>query len=100
MTQLTLKVFTVGSHAVFEVTDNGCGIPKERLKRLFSGMLPAEDTADHGKHSMGIGLSVCAAIVKAHGGEIKAESRQGEGTTIRFWLETESIETEENQDEQ
>ncbi|CUN95166.1 Sensor protein KdpD [Faecalibacterium prausnitzii] len=100
MTQLTLKVFTVGSHAVFEVTDNGCGIPKERLKKLFSGMLPAEDTADHGKHSMGIGLSVCAAIVKAHGGEIKAESRQGEGTTIRFWLETESIETEENQDEQ
>ena len=82
------------------VSDNGCGIPKERLKRLFSGMLPAEDTADHGKHSMGIGLSVCAAIVKAHGGEIKAESRQGEGTTIRFWLETESIETEENQDEQ
>ena len=100
MPQLTLKVFTVGSHAVFEVTDNGCGIPKERLKKLFSGMLPAEDTADHGKHSMGIGLSVCAAIVKAHGGEIKAESRQGEGTTIRFWLETESIETEENQDEQ
>ena len=100
MTQLTLKVFTLGSHAIFEVSDNGCGIPKERLKALFSGMLPAEDTADRGKHGMGIGLSVCAAIVKAHGGEIKAESRPGEGTTIRFWLETEPIETEENQDEQ
>ena len=89
-----------GGLTYIRITDNGCGIPKERLKKLFSGMLPAEDTADHGKHSMGIGLSVCAAIVKAHGGEIKAESRQGEGTTIRFWLETESIETEENQDEQ
>ncbi len=49
---------------------------------------------------MGIGLSVCAAIIKAHGGEIKAESTSGEGTTIRFWLETEEVDTEETEDEQ
>ena len=49
---------------------------------------------------MGIGLSVCAAIIKAHGGEIDAESRPGEGTTIRFWLETEKIELEDAEDEQ
>ena len=82
------------------VTDNGCGIPKERLRTLFTGVLPADAAADSGKHGMGIGLSVCAAIVKAHGGEIQAESKVGEGTSIRFWLETESIETEENEDEQ
>ena len=35
-----------------------------------------------------------------NGGEIQAESKVGEGTSIRFWLETESIETEENEDEQ
>ena len=86
MTQLTLKVFTVGSHAVFEVTDNGCGIPKERLKRLFSGMLPAEDTADHGKHSMGIGLSVCLSIVRAHGGEMSATNNEQGGASISFTL--------------
>ena len=100
MTQLILKVFTLGNRAVFEVTDNGCGIPKERLRTLFSGVLPSDAAADSGKHGMGIGLSVCAAIVKAHGGEIKAESRVGEGTTIRFWLETETIETEDTEDEQ
>lgn len=100
MTQLTLRVFTLGSRAVFEVSDNGCGIPKERLRTLFTGVLPADTAADSGKHGMGIGLSVCAAIVKAHGGEIQAESKVGEGTSIRFWLETESIETEENEDEQ
>ena len=98
MTKLTLKVFTLGSRAVFEVTDNGCGIPKERLRTLFTGVLPAADAADSGKHGMGIGLSVCAAIVKAHGGEIKAESRVGEGTTIRFWLETESIDTDDTEE--
>ena len=100
MTKLTLRVFTLGNRAVFEVADNGCGIPKERLRTLFTGMLPSESEADSGKHGMGIGLSVCAAIIKAHGGEIKAESKPGEGTTIRFWLETEEIETEETEDEQ
>ena len=100
MTTLTLRVFTLGNRAVFEVADNGCGIPKERLRTLFTGTLPSESEADSGKHGMGIGLSVCAAIIKAHGGEIKAESKPGEGTTIRFWLETEEIETEETEDEQ
>ena len=101
MTRLTLRVFTLGKRAVFEVTDNGCGIPKDRLKTLFSGMLPSDtsESGTGGKHGMGIGLSVCAAIIKAHGGEIGAESKVGEGTTIRFWLETEEIETEETDDE-
>ena len=102
MTQLTLRVFTLGSRAVFEVKDDGCGIPKERLRTLFSGTGGPDPnaSADSGKHGMGIGLSVCAAIIKAHGGEIKAESTPGEGTTIRFWLETEEVDTEETEDEQ
>ena len=102
MTTLTLRVFTLGSRAVFEVKDNGCGIPRERLKKLFSGTgsTDPDAPADSRKHGMGIGLSVCAAIIKAHGGEIKAESRVGEGTTIRFWLETEEIEMEDAEDEQ
>ena len=64
MTKLTLKVFTVGNRAVFEVTDNGCGIPRERLKTLFSGTGSTDPDvpADSRKHGMGIGLSVCAAI--------------------------------------
>ena len=102
MTKLVLKVFTVDDRAVFEVTDDGCGIPKERLKNLFSGTggTDPDAPADSRKHGMGIGLSVCAAIIKAHSGEIRAESRPGEGTTIRFWLKTEEIELEDAEDEQ
>ena len=102
MTHITLRVFMVGTRAVFEVKDDGCGVPKERLQTLFSGTLPSDDGHDThgGRHGMGIGLSVCAAIVKAHGGEIKAESKPGEGLTIRFWLEAEPMETEEPEDEQ
>ena len=105
MKTLRLRVFTLGKRAIFEVIDDGCGIPKERLRTLFSGTGGSTSSTDparpaDGKHGMGIGLSVCAAIVKAHGGEIKAESHPGEGTTIRFWLETEDIETEDAEDEQ
>ncbi len=102
MTRLTLRVFTVENRAVFEVTDNGCGIPKERLQTLFTGTGGPDPAApaDNGKHGMGIGLSVCAAIIKAHGGEIRAESTPGYGTTIRFWLETEKIALEDTEDEQ
>ena len=91
-----------GGMGMIRVTDNGCGIPKERLRTLFSGTGGPDPNApaDSGKHGMGIGLSVCAAIIKAHGGEIDAESRPGEGTTIRFWLETEKIELEDAEDEQ
>ena len=81
MTKLTLRVFTMGNRAVFEVSDDGCGIPKEKLKKLFTGMVVSDmdAPADSGKHGMGIGLSVCAAIIKAHGGEIKAEGAAGNG---------------------
>ena len=91
-----------GGISFIRITDNGCGIPRERLKTLFSGTggTDPDVPADSRKHGMGIGLSVCAAIIKAHGGEIKAESRLGEGTTIRFWLETEEIEMEDAEDEQ
>ena len=91
-----------GGATYLRVTDDGCGIPKERLKNLFSGTGGTAPGAPAGsrKHGMGIGLSVCAAIIKAHGGEIKAESTPGEGTTIRFWLETEEVDTEETEDEQ
>lgn len=102
MKTLTLRVFVLGSRAVFEVRDDGCGIPREKLRTLFSGTGGTDPSApaDGGKHGMGIGLSVCAAIIKAHGGEISAESRPGEGTVIRFSLETEEIELEDREDEQ
>lgn len=99
MHTLTLRVFTIGERAFFEVKDDGCGIPKEQLRTLFSGTGGTTGSADSGKHGMGIGLSVCASIVKAHGGEIQAESRPEHGTSIRFWLKSETIELEDTEDE-
>ena len=90
MTRLVLRVSARGSRAVFEVSDDGCGIPAERLESLFSGAGERDaPPADSSRHSMGIGLSVCATIIRAHGGELRAESAVNRGTTFRFALEME-----------
>lgn len=83
MTQLTLRVYTQGQRAVFEVSDDGCGIAPGRLEGLLHESSP---TVDAGRSSMGIGLSVCDTIVRAHGGRLQALAREGGGTTFRFWL--------------
>ena len=95
MSVLELHVFVLGEKAVFEVQDDGCGIEKERMKGLFQDYFAVKDTpVDNQKRSMGIGLAVCASIIKAHGGVITAENRKEGGRCIRFALELEETENE------
>lgn len=90
MTELILSVSVTEDKAVFEVADNGCGIPKEALNKIFTGCYEKTDTPVDGTRSnMGIGLSVCAAIIKAHGSEITAENKTNGGAVFRFSLERE-----------
>lgn len=90
MTELKLKVFVMGEQAIFEISDNGCGIPKERMNDIFTGYYEKKDApADHQKSSMGIGLSVCASIIKAHDGRISVENRKSGGSCFRFSLKLE-----------
>ena len=89
MTRLTLRVFTLGKQAVFEIKDNGRGIDPKRLETLFSGYYPAGDDLSDRRKNAGIGLSVCATIIHAHGGVIKAENIKTGGAVFRFALDTE-----------
>ncbi len=89
MKNLWLRVRIRGSKAVFLVEDDGCGIPPDRLDRIFTGMLDSEAPTDTSRSSMGIGLSVCSTIIKAHGGEIKAKNRPEGGAVFSFTLELE-----------
>ncbi len=82
MTELWLRVYCKEDKAVFEVADNGCGIPRDRLDSLFDGRMDGAD----GHKNMGIGLSVCATIIRAHGGTITGGNRPGGGAVFRFAL--------------
>lgn len=96
MKRLTLRVFTLGKQAIFETADDGCGIREDRLKQIFTGSYEArEGRPDGRKRNLGIGLSVCATIIKAHGGEISAENRKSGGALFRFTLETEDLSDDE-----
>ena len=87
MTELRLSVYLLGDKAVFEVADNGCGIPEYALQKIFTGSYKKSVTpVDGTRNNMGIGLSVCATIVKAHGSDITAENKSGGGAVFRFAL--------------
>ena len=95
MTQLSLRVSTRGNRAVFEIADDGCGIREDKLGRIFTGTHVSDDQpADGQKRNAGIGLSVCATIIRAHGGTIEAENRPDGGALFRFVLDLEEYDNE------
>ena len=91
MTELHVSVKIEENKAVFEIKDNGCGIAEERLERLFTGYLDREESVptDGSRNNMGIGLSVCSTIIKAHGGNIYAKNMPEGGALFGFSLEVE-----------
>ena len=90
MTSLELEVRLEEHHARFAVRDDGCGIHPSRMDDLFTGYLGSSDRqGDAARRNMGIGLSVCATIIKAHGGQITAHNRPSGGAEFTFTLTTE-----------
>ena len=72
--------------AVFSVEDNGGGIEESVLPVIFDGNLVARGESSDNKRNMGIGLSVCKSIIKAHRGNMRAENREEGGARMIFTL--------------
>ena len=89
MHTLRLRVEIKNKHAVFSVEDDGCGISEEKLPHLFTGLLDRQTPVDTARSNMGIGLSVCRTIIKAHGSELTAGNRRQGGAVFTFALEME-----------
>ena len=84
-TKVRMNLKTEGGFAVIEVTDDGVGIPSRKLPALFEVGASQTGVSD-GSRGMGIGLSVCKAIILAHGGTIEAENQPEGGACFRFRL--------------
>ncbi|RMF97115.1 MAG: PAS domain S-box protein, partial [Candidatus Schekmanbacteria bacterium] len=76
--RIKIATKTNGNMTNIKIEDNGCGIPKKNLKKIFN---PFFTTKEPGKGT-GLGLSVCYGIIKEHNGEISVESVEGRGTTF------------------
>ncbi|MCA1817809.1 MAG: sensor histidine kinase [Acidobacteria bacterium] len=64
------------------VSDNGAGIPADRLEKVFDKL----ETDPDKKSGMGLGLAIVKQFVEAHGGQVAVESELGQGTTFRFTI--------------
>jgi signal transduction histidine kinase len=64
------------------VSDNGAGIPADRLEKVFDKL----ETDPEKKGGMGLGLAIVKQFVEAHGGKVTVESEVGHGSTFRFTI--------------
>jgi two-component system phosphate regulon sensor histidine kinase PhoR len=68
------------------VSDDGPGIPAEALNRVFERFYRVDRGRSRDQGGTGLGLAIVKHIVQSHGGEVRAESRPGDGATFRFTL--------------
>ena len=72
---------------IVKIIDNGNGIDEEDLNNIFEPFYTSSTKHADAKNRIGLGLSICETIVKAHGGEIKAKNREDErGAEFMFRL--------------
>ncbi len=77
--------FTEKSVTVF-VRDEGAGIPKDEIDKVFERFYRVDDQLTSRTHGTGLGLYLVKAVVEAHGGEISVKSMVGSGSTFFFTL--------------
>jgi signal transduction histidine kinase len=85
-TTITITAHVVGDEVHISVSDEGQGIPKAEIPKIFTefGRTSVRPTA--GEKSIGLGLAIVRRMVEAHGGRIWVESKVGAGSTFTFAL--------------
>lgn len=84
--QIKISLEDDGKNALVRVSDNGTGIPKEDLPRLFERFYRVEKARSSDKGGTGLGLAIAKEFALAHGGDITVDSEVGEGTTFTVIL--------------
>jgi signal transduction histidine kinase len=84
--RVDVTVRAASGRAQIEVSDTGMGIASQEQEKVFERFFRAQNAHVHAVQGSGLGLAIAKAIVEAHQGRIRVESREGEGTTFRVEL--------------
>jgi len=75
-----------GNEMRCQVIDQGAGIPAQHLPLIFNRFYRVEPSRNRQSGGAGLGLAIVHSLVIAQGGRIDAESVEGQGTTMTFWI--------------
>ncbi|MCW9097584.1 MAG: ATP-binding protein, partial [Ignavibacteriaceae bacterium] len=81
-----LKGELKGGFVEIRVSDNGIGIPKERIDKIFDRFYQVDSSHTRENEGTGIGLALTKELVELHKGKIEVESKEGKGTTVTVTL--------------
>ncbi len=80
--QITLKVFAEIDSVCFAVSDNGIGLARRHIRRIFDSFYQVDASLARRAEGCGLGLSIVKFIVDAHKGKVTVESKPGQGSTF------------------
>ncbi|MCP3739924.1 cell wall metabolism sensor histidine kinase WalK [Rossellomorea sp. BNER] len=93
--QITFKVEVKEDMMQVSVADQGMGIPKENLEKIFERFYRVDKARTRQMGGTGLGLAIAKEMITAHGGNIWASSVEGKGSTIYFTLPYDRIQEDE-----
>ena len=83
---ITITIEHTNDGVECSVSDQGAGIPAQHLPFIFGRFYRVDASRNRRDGGTGLGLAIARALVHAQGGHIHAQSVEGHGTTIAFWL--------------
>ena len=95
--QITLKPNAARTRLQTEVTDKGCGIPKDKIEALFNifhNVRWKQDMREEGQDQVWLGLTNAKILSEALKGDLTLSSKVGRGTTVKFNIEMVEVASE------
>ena len=84
--RIAIRAAANGHYVVVEVADNGIGIPREDIPRIFERFYRVDRSRSREMGGTGLGLSIVKHVAQVHGGTIEVDSTPGKGSTFRLKL--------------